>query len=86
MQKEKRLKDLLRVGNCIVKNFQHKREEDVSDQALFFSQVDIKLVARVLRMSRITSEQLGWCQEKLNRIAFVGRKAHRETSFMPFPC
>ncbi|KAK1283023.1 hypothetical protein QJS10_CPB21g00653 [Acorus calamus] len=85
-KKEKRLKDLLRVGNCIVKNFQHKREEDASDQALFFSQVDIKLVARVLRMSRITSEQLGWCQEKLNKIAFVGRKAHREASFMPFPC
>ena len=85
MQKEKRLKDLLRTGNCIVKKFK-KPKEDRSNQNLFFSQVDMKLVARVLRMPRITSEQLQWCKAKLNKITLVDRKIHREASFLLFPC
>ncbi|KAG2635010.1 hypothetical protein PVAP13_2NG319200 [Panicum virgatum] len=84
-KKEKRLKDLLRTGNCIVKKFK-KPKEDRSNQNLFFSQVDMKLVARVLRMPRITSEQLQWCKAKLNKITLVDRKIHREASFLLFPC
>ncbi|OEL25111.1 hypothetical protein BAE44_0013870 [Dichanthelium oligosanthes] len=84
--KEKRLKDLLRTGNCIVKKFK-KPKEDRSNQNLFFSQVDMKLVARVLRMPRITSEQLQWCRAKLDKIILVdNRKIHREASFLLFPC
>ena len=85
MQKEKRLKDLLRTGNCIVKKFK-KPKEDRSNQNLFFSQVDMKLVARVLRMPRITSEQLQWCKAKLDKIILVDRKIQREASFLLFPC
>ncbi|KAG2643399.1 hypothetical protein PVAP13_2KG306900 [Panicum virgatum] len=84
-KKEKRLKDLLRTGNCIVKKFK-KPKEDRSNQNLFFSQVDMKLVARVLRMPRITSEQLQWCKAKLDKIILVDRKIHREASFLLFPC
>lgn len=84
-KKEKRLKDLLRTGNCIVKKFKKPRE-DRSNQNLFFSQVDMKLVARVLRMPRITSEQLQWCKAKLDKIILVDRKIHREASFLLFPC
>ncbi|PAN12371.1 hypothetical protein PAHAL_2G263700 [Panicum hallii] len=84
-KKEKRLKDLLRTGNCIVKKFK-KPKEDRSNQNLFFSQVDMKLVARVLRMPRITSEQLQWCKAKLDKIIPVDRKIHREASFLLFPC
>ncbi|KAF8657695.1 hypothetical protein HU200_059851 [Digitaria exilis] len=84
-KKEKRLKDLLRTGNCIVKKFK-KPKEDRSNQNLFFSQVDMKLVARVLRMPRITSEQLHWCKAKLDKIILVDRKIHREASFLLFPC
>ncbi|ONM21844.1 hypothetical protein ZEAMMB73_Zm00001d005764 [Zea mays] len=84
-KKEKRLKDLLRTGNCIAKKFK-KPKEDRSNQNLFFSQVDMKLVARVLRMPRITSEQLQWCRAKLDKIVLVDRKIHREASFLLFPC
>ncbi|XP_062200093.1 uncharacterized protein LOC133902499 [Phragmites australis] len=84
-KKEKRLKDLLRTGNCIVKKFK-KPKEDRSNQNLFFSQVDMRLVARVLRMPRITSDQLQWCKAKLDKIILVDRKIHREASFLLFPC
>ncbi|XP_043725050.1 uncharacterized protein LOC122671726 [Telopea speciosissima] len=84
-KKEKKLKDILRSGNCIVKRFQ-KRQEDRSDLILLFPQVDMKLISRVLNMSRITSEQLVWCHKKLNKINFVDRKIHREPSFLLFPC
>ncbi|KAL5201036.1 hypothetical protein ABZP36_035390 [Zizania latifolia] len=84
-KKEKRLKDHLRTGNCIVKKFK-KPQEDNSNESLFFSQVDMRLVARVLRMPRITSEQLQWCKAKLDKITLVDRKIHREASFLLFPC
>ncbi|TVU09519.1 hypothetical protein EJB05_42999 [Eragrostis curvula] len=85
-KKEKRLKDLLKTGNCLVKKFK-KPKEDRSNQNLFFSQVDMRLVARVLRMPRITSDQLQWCKAKLDKIIVVDRvKIHREPSFLLFPC
>jgi hypothetical protein len=85
-KKEKRLKDLLRTGNCLVKKFK-KPKEDRSNQNLFFSQVDMRLVARVLRMPRITSEQLQWCRAKLDKIILVeNRRIHREAAFLLFPC
>ncbi|XP_042406574.1 uncharacterized protein LOC121996622 [Zingiber officinale] len=84
-KKEKRLKDILRTGNCLVKKFK-KPKEDRSNQDLFFSQVDLKLVARVLRMSKITTHQLVWCDAKLSNIWFVEAKVYREPSFLLFPC
>ncbi|KAK3212704.1 hypothetical protein Dsin_017410 [Dipteronia sinensis] len=84
-KKEKKLKDILRSGNCILRKFQ--KQEDSSDQVLyFFSQVDMKLVARVLNMSKITTDQLLWCRNKLSKINFVSRKIHVEPSFLLFPC
>ncbi|XP_057486823.1 uncharacterized protein LOC130772932 [Actinidia eriantha] len=85
-KKEKKLKELLRSENCILRRFQ-KREEDGSVQVLyFFSQVDMKLVARVLNMSRVTTEQLIWCQNKLTKIGFVNKKIRVDPSFLLFPC
>ncbi|XP_042497339.1 uncharacterized protein LOC122076112 [Macadamia integrifolia] len=84
-KKEKKLKEILRSGNCIVKRFQ-KRPEDRSELILFFSQVDMKLITRVLNMSKIKSEQLIWCDKKLEKIDFVDRKIRREPSFLLFPC
>ncbi|KAF6148246.1 hypothetical protein GIB67_012021 [Kingdonia uniflora] len=85
-KKDKKLKDILRSGNCIVKRFQKHHEGQQSDQLVFFSQVDLKLVWRVLKMPRITKEQLLWCHKKLSKISFVDRKIHVEASFLPFPC
>jgi hypothetical protein len=85
MQKERRLKDVLRSGNCILKKFQKHREDNSNQVLYFFSQVDMKLVARVLSMSRVTTDQLLWCHNKLNKINFVSRKIHVEPSFLLFP-
>jgi hypothetical protein len=85
MQKDKRLKDILRSGNCIVKRFQ-KHHNDQLDHLLIFAQVELKLVSRVLNMSRLTRDQLVWCHEKLDQLNFVNRKIHMEPSFFLFPC
>lgn len=85
VQKERKLKDVLRSENCILRKFRRSSEDD-SDQVLyFFSQVDMKLVARVLNMSKITRDQLIWCHNKLSRISFVNRKIHVQPAFLLFP-
>ncbi|XVF16612.1 hypothetical protein REPUB_Repub10bG0047000 [Reevesia pubescens] len=85
-KKDRRLKDILRSGNCILRKFKKNQEEN-SDQVLyFFSQVDLKLVARVLNMSKMTKDQLFWCHGKSSKINFVNRKINVEPSFLLFPC
>lgn len=85
MQKEKRLKDILRSGNCIVKKFQKHHNDDLG-HSIFFARVELKLVSRVLNMSRLTRDQLVWCQENLDQINIVSRKIQVEPSFFLFPC
>ncbi|XP_022845199.1 uncharacterized protein LOC111368185 [Olea europaea var. sylvestris] len=85
-KKERKLKDILRSENCILRRIRRCRDDD-SDQVLyFFAQVDMKLVSRVLNMSRISRDQLIWCINKLTRISFASRKIYMETSFLLFPC
>ncbi|XP_076931999.1 uncharacterized protein LOC143597367 [Bidens hawaiensis] len=85
-KKERKLKDLLRTGNCIVKKFQ-KQQETILDQHMFVSQVELRLVSRVLNLPRLSRDQLIWCQSKLNNIKFVDRKVRVEDSlFLLFPC
>ncbi|KAK9063579.1 hypothetical protein SSX86_017450 [Deinandra increscens subsp. villosa] len=85
-KKERRLKDMLRTGNCIVKKFQ-KQQETVLDQHMFVSQVELRLVSRVLSLPRLSRDQLVWCQSKLNNIKFIDRKIQVEDSlFLLFPC
>ncbi|KAI7742490.1 hypothetical protein M8C21_019410 [Ambrosia artemisiifolia] len=68
-KKEKKLKEHLRSGNCILKKLRSCKEEETEDQVLyFFCQVDMKLVSRVLQMSRLTSDQLIWCHNKLRNV------------------
>ncbi|KAK9039487.1 hypothetical protein V6N11_014687 [Hibiscus sabdariffa] len=85
-KKDRKLKDILRSGNCILRKLKKNQEEN-SDQVLyFFSQVDLKLVARVLNMSKVTKDHLLWCHNKLSKISFVHRKISVEPSFLLFPC
>ncbi|XP_023634810.1 uncharacterized protein LOC17877792 isoform X2 [Capsella rubella] len=86
--KEKRLKDVLKSERCIIRRFQkHKEEDSAEDQVLyFFSQVDMKLVTRVLNMSKLTRDHLVWCRNKLTKINFVNRRLHLDPSFCLFPC
>lgn len=85
-KKEKRLKDIVRTGNCIVKKFQ-KHHEDQLDHEQLVAQVGLRLVSRVVNMSKLRKEQLTWCNEKLHRINFLSRKIVQvEPSFLLFPC
>lgn len=85
-KKEKRLKDIVRTGNCIVKKFQ-KHHEDQLDHEQLVAQVGLRLISRVVNMSKLTKEQLIWCNEKLHLIKFLSRKIVQvEPSFMLFPC
>lgn len=86
-KKEKKLKEIMRSGHCILKRLQKNEENEETEGSLyFFCEVDMKLVGRVLKMSRITTDQLIWCSNKLNRISFCNRKIHVEPSFFLFPC
>ncbi|XP_050372911.1 uncharacterized protein LOC126790633 [Argentina anserina] len=86
-KKEKKLKDIQRTGNCVVKKFQKQhQDQDRLEHSLFIAQVELRLVLRVLNMSKLTSDQLVWCHEKLDNINFVHRKVLMEPSFLLFPC
>ncbi|XP_028762086.1 uncharacterized protein LOC114720595 [Neltuma alba] len=85
-KKEKRLKDIVRSGNCIVRKLQKQSEDKVElDVEQMMAQVQLKLISRVLSMSRLSKDQLIWCNDKLNRISFVDRKVHVDPSFLLFP-
>lgn len=87
LQKEKKLKDIQRSGNCVVRKFQKQlQDQDRLDHSLFVAQVELRLVLRVLNMSKLTSDQLVWCHEKLDNINFVHGKVLMEPSFLLFPC
>lgn len=62
------------------------QEEWRSDSEMLRCEVELRLVVRVVNMSRLTGDQLVWCSKKLDNISFVGRKVHIEPSFLLFPC
>ncbi|XP_031736637.1 uncharacterized protein LOC101214479 isoform X2 [Cucumis sativus] len=86
-KKERRLKEILRSGNCIAKKFKRIGEDEgrVKNE-LLIAEVELKLVSRVVSMSRLTESQLIWCHKKLHQINFVNRKVVIEPSFSLFPC
>ncbi|XP_019428141.1 PREDICTED: uncharacterized protein LOC109336163 isoform X2 [Lupinus angustifolius] len=85
-KKERKLKDIVRSGNCIVRKFQ-KHHEDQLDHEQMVAQVGLKLISRVLNMSKLRKEQVIWCHEKLHKITFLTRKIVQvEPSFLLFPC
>ncbi|KAE9584521.1 putative ribosomal protein L34Ae [Lupinus albus] len=84
-KKEKKLRELLKSGSCILNKFKKYHEDETEQVLYFFSQVDMKLVWRVLKMSMITTDQLAWCHSKLNNINFVNKRILVEHSFSFFP-
>ncbi|KAL9247215.1 hypothetical protein vseg_020670 [Gypsophila vaccaria] len=53
---------------------------------LLFSLIDTKVVCRVLRMTRITKDQLLWCEDKMRKLVFVEGRLRRDPSPILFPC
>ncbi|GAB2241993.1 hypothetical protein Droror1_Dr00018768 [Drosera rotundifolia] len=84
-KKERRLKDLIRSGNCIVKRFQKHKKRRLS-QDMFVAQVELRLVSRVIRMSKLTTDQLLWCHKKASKVNFVGGQVQVDSNFLLFPC
>ncbi|XP_039047366.1 uncharacterized protein LOC120187823 [Hibiscus syriacus] len=85
-RKDKKLREALRSGKCMLRRLK-KNEVDNSVQVLyFFSQVDLKLVERVLNMSKLAKDQLLWCHGKVSNINFFNRNINVEPSFLLFPC
>ncbi|XP_048561443.1 uncharacterized protein LOC125542441 [Triticum urartu] len=62
--KKSRLKDLSRPRRCL-KRIKLREQEEV---AVLLGLIDLKVVARVLRMPEITDQQLHWCEEKMGRL------------------
>ncbi|GFP87354.1 hypothetical protein PHJA_000879100 [Phtheirospermum japonicum] len=86
MQKDRKIREHVKSQNCIVKKLKKHQNCRSDDIELLTSQTDLRLVSRVLSMSRLTRDQLVWCQDKLNNISFVSRKVYVEPSFLIFPC
>ncbi|XP_059316764.1 uncharacterized protein LOC132067516 isoform X2 [Lycium ferocissimum] len=84
-KKERKLKDIQRSGNCIVKKFQKQQQGRLSHSA-FASLVELKLISRVLSLPRLRRDYLLWCQKKISNINVAGRKVSMEQSFSLFPC
>ncbi|GAB2268230.1 hypothetical protein Dimus_003207 [Dionaea muscipula] len=86
-KKKKKLAELLRSESGIMRKLLKYPEESSNYRVLyFFSRVDLKLVSRVLNMSKLTTDQLIWCSNKINKVQSINGKVHVEPSFLLFPC
>ncbi|CAN1139534.1 hypothetical protein LINPERPRIM_LOCUS23992 [Linum perenne] len=82
-KKKVRLKELCKKSKGWKKKAWPQRYEDVQ---LLFGLVDIKIVSRVLRMARISKEQLVWCEDKMKKLNLAENKLQRDPSPILFPC
>lgn len=78
-----RLKELRKKRKGGKKNSWPQTHEEIQ---LLFSLVDVKVLYRVLRMVRITKEQLFWCEEKMKKLDLSDGKLRRDPSPTLFPC
>ncbi|ERN03967.1 hypothetical protein AMTR_s00079p00101030 [Amborella trichopoda] len=83
MEKKKRkLKDLTRRRKCIKRRI---RRQSSNEMEILMGLIDLKVISRVLRMSRISTEQLKWCEEKLSRVTIYEGKLFRDFIPIMFP-
>ncbi|GAV90428.1 DUF1666 domain-containing protein [Cephalotus follicularis] len=82
-KKAMKLKDLHKRRKGWKKKFWPQTYEDVQ---LLFGLIDVKVLLRVLRMARISKEQLFWCEEKMKKLELSDGKLQRDPSPILFPC
>ncbi|XP_058068341.1 uncharacterized protein LOC131217437 [Magnolia sinica] len=82
-KKEVKLKELRRKNKGRKKKSWPTTLEQVE---LLFGLIDVKVVSRVLRMVKISKEQLLWCEEKMSKIDVSESKLLRDVSPVLFPC
>ncbi|CAK9146115.1 unnamed protein product [Ilex paraguariensis] len=82
-KKAMKLKDLRkRSKGWKEKSWPATQEESV----LLLGLIDVKVLSRVLRMGRISKEQLFWCEEKMKKLDFTDGMLQRDSSPILFPC
>jgi hypothetical protein len=58
----------------------------MEDVQLLFALIDIKVFSRVLRMAKLSKEQLLWCEEKMSKLDLSENRLRRDGSPILFPC
>ncbi|KAL6900769.1 hypothetical protein ACP4OV_005445 [Aristida adscensionis] len=82
-KKEMKVKDLFKKK----KGWKSKAWPGTMEEVqLLFTLIDIKVVSRVLRMAKLSKEQLLWCEEKMSKIDLSDNRLRREGSPILFPC
>ncbi|CAL1357752.1 unnamed protein product [Linum trigynum] len=88
-KKEMWLRDLQGKRRCWLRKMESHVEEESERKEILFTLIDMKLISRVLRLSVITTCQLKWCQEKLDRIECrdgkIVRHCPRDDALLLFP-
>lgn len=82
-QKEMKLKEIYKKKKMTKKNHWPTTHEEVS---VLFGLIDFKVVSRVMRMAKISKEQLLWCEEKICKLNPSDNGLHRDSSPTLFPC
>lgn len=83
LQKALELKEQRKRTRRWKKNAWPTIHEDVD---LLLGRIDVKVLSRVVRMVRMSKEQLFWCDEKMKKIDLSGEKLQRDPSPLLFPC
>lgn len=76
-----KLKELRKKGWR--KNSWPQKHEDIQ---LLLGLIDAKILSRVLRMTRMTREQLFWCEEKMKKLDLSNNRLERDPCPILFPC
>ncbi|XP_073152449.1 uncharacterized protein [Henckelia pumila] len=63
-----------------------KKSREGMDMDMVLGIVDVKVLSRVLRSSKISKEQLFWCEEKMKKLVIADGKLQRDPSPLIFPC
>jgi hypothetical protein len=83
LQKEAKVKELLKKK----KGWKSKTWPGTMEEVqLLFALIDIKVVSRVLRMGKLSKEQLLWCEEKMSKVDLTENRLRRDGSPILFPC
>jgi hypothetical protein len=83
LQKETRVKELFKKKKGSKNQTWPASMEEVR---LLFALIDIKVVSRVLRMARLSKEQLLWCEEKMSKLDLSENRLRRDGFPILFPC
>lgn len=84
VQRKVKLKELWKRRKGGKKNEWPATQEEVD---LLLGLIDVKVMSRVLRMVKITNDQLFWTEEKMKKLDLdLSGKLQRDPSPILFPC